>query len=95
MVLPEAWQTLTLWSGGPRMETRGFIFKMRYLLLLHGSGQTGELMQKKISKLFTKEAWSQYTVLAPNGPYLLEGSDAKGWWPLESPQMYCQPLSRS
>jgi predicted esterase len=50
-------------------------------------------MQKKISKLFTKEAWSQYTVLAPNGPYVLEGSDSKGWWPLESPQMYCQPHS--
>jgi len=58
------------------------------VLGLHGYRQNGELMSKKLTKIFG----AQVNLICPTGPYYSDNTDnsKRGWWQLESKEMFTQ-----
>ncbi len=65
---------------------------MKYLLLLHGYTQNSEKFYKTITKLLSKTFLDNYSVICPDGCYIVNKEEKKyGWWKLPSPKMFSLP----
>ena len=60
---------------------------VNYLLLLHGYTQNGSIIHRKMSKLLGNQILSRYTVIVPDGPYVIE-EGRRGWWRLSQPETF-------
>jgi hypothetical protein len=75
------------------------------ILLLHGYLQNGNVIRDSVTNLFGKTFMKQNTIVAPSGPYhvtqvanldtarmgSISRENKRGWWPLESKELFCQP----
>ncbi len=62
------------------------------MLLLHGYTQNATKFQKPITKLLNRTYLDQYTVICPDGCYIVDRNEQKyGWWKLSSAGSFSEP----